>query len=224
MTTTKRTGRKRKDPLKVKRDRAGRILDSALIQDRAGTRQAQAQRFRALGAQGVLDPRLGTTLGLMFVLHVPVRIGPEEYDAASWLADRLNALELQALRAAGKSDALVDDEARRMIDQAEGIKNEIRRAKAAMGGGTLGERRWKALTACCRDEGLATPDQIRFAVEGMVEMAWAGGFYRTKRRKARNAKAAWGHDVNAVEIVRVVTGGPEEKPKGAKAAKGRKEP
>jgi len=252
MTTTKRTGRKRKDPLKVKRDRAGRILDSALIQDRAGTRQAQAQRFRALGAQGVLDPRLGTTLGLMFVLHVPVRIGPEEYDAASWLADRLkahdeivlalrrsppsstgerggggmrlNALELQALRAAGKSDALVDDEARRMIDQAEGIKNEIRRAKAAMGGGTLGERRWKALTACCRDEGLATPDQIRFAVEGMVEMAWAGGFYRTKRRKARNAKAAWGHDVNAVEIVRVVTGGPEEKRRGAKAAKGRKEP
>lgn len=247
MTTTKRTGRKRKDPLKVKRDRAGRILESAQVQDRAGTRQAQAQRFRALGAQGVLDPRLGTTLGLMFVLHVPVRIGPEEYDAASWLADRLkahdeivlalrrsppsstgergnggvklNPLELQAM---GKVDEVVEQAARRQIDQARAIRGEIAKAQAAMGGGQLGERRWRALTACCRDEGLATPDQIRFAVEGMVELAWAGGFYRTRRRKARNAKAAWGHDVNAVEIVRVVTGEPEEKPKGNPSQKGKK--
>lgn len=231
----KRTGRKRKDPLRLKRDKAGRILDTAKgNEETSSTRQAQAQRFRQLGAKGVLDPRLGSTLGLMFVLHLPVRIGPQEYDAASWLADRLkalddivldlrrsppsssaergtggmklNALELQALRKKGRSDDVVDAEAARMVEQAEAIKHDIDRAKKAMGGGALGERRWAALLACCRDEGLATKDDVRFAVEGMVELAWAGGYYDVKRRKARNAKAPWGHDVASIEIIRVVEG------------------
>lgn len=233
--TAKRTGRKRKDPLRLKRDKAGRILATAERDQSGGTRQAQAQRFRQLGAKGVLDPRLGSTLGLMFVLHVPVKIGPQEYDAASWLADRLkalddivldlrrsppsssgegggggmrlNALELQALRGKGKSDVAIDEEATRMIEHANAIKRDVDRCRTAMGGGALGDRRWAALLACCRDEGLATKDDVRFAVEAMVELAWSGGFYEVKRRKARNAKAAWGHDVASVEIIRVVEGG-----------------
>lgn len=232
----KRPGRKRKDPLKLKRDKAGRILESARRDDSAGTRQAQAQRFRQLGAKGVLDPRLGSTLGLMFVLAVPVKIGPQEYDAASWLADRLKTLDERVLdlrrsppsssieRGTGgpREDALtlqaggdVTDEvasaARRQGDEVAAIRADVARARAAMGGGRLGEQRWAALLACCRDEGLANADQVRFAVEGMVELAWSGGFYEQSRRKTRNAKAPWGHDERAIEIIRVVAG---DKPSG----------
>lgn len=227
----KRTGRKRKDPLRLKRDKAGRILATASLEQGNGTRQAQAQRFRQLGAKGVLDPRLGSTLGLMFVLHVPVKIGPQEYDAASWLADRLKALDeivldlrrsppsssiergtggqredALTLQAGGVTSPEIDEAADIRRSQAESIKRDVEKAKAAMGGGALGDKRWAALLACCRDEGLPNQDQVRFAVEGMVELAWSGGFYEVKRRKARNAKAAWGHDVASVEIIRVVEG------------------
>lgn len=229
--TARRPGRKRNDPLKVRRDKAGRILETAARTGGELKRQAQAQRFRQLGAEGVLDPRLGSTLGLMFVLGVPVKIGPQEYDAASWLADRLkaydelvlalrrsppsnamergtggtrlNALELQAI---GKVDEVVDAEARRMLDQVVLLRKEIAGAKSAMGGGTLGRLRWEALTAACRSEGLPTGDMLRRFVEGAVELAWTGGFYEHKRRRARNQKAAWGHDEHAVEIIRVVQG------------------
>lgn len=227
----KRPGRKRNDPLKAKRDKAGRIMATADHEQGKGTRQAQAQRFRQLGAKGVLDPRLGSTLGLMFVLHVPVRIGPQEYDAASWLADRLKALDeivldlrrsppsssiergsggqredALTLQAGGMTSPEIDEAADIRRAQAQAIRRDVEKAKAAMGGGTLGERRWAALLACCRDEGLPNKDQVRFAVEAMVELAWSGGFYEVKRRKARNAKAAWGHDVSSVEIIRVVEG------------------
>lgn len=230
--SAKRPGRKRKDPLKVRRDKAGRILETAARTGGEGKRAAQAQRFRQLGAEGVLDPRLGSTLGLMFVLGVPVKIGPQEYDAASWLADRLkaydeivlslrrsppsNAIERGTggtklnpleLKAIGKIDDVVEAEAQRMLDQVGRLRKEIDDAKKAMGGGTLGRVRWEALTAACRSEGLPTAHVLRHFVEAAVELAWAGGFYEQKRRKAKNQRTAWGHDVNAVEIIRVVQGG-----------------
>jgi hypothetical protein len=236
--TTKRAGRKRKDPLKVRRDKAGRILETAARTGGEQKRQAQAQRFRQLGAEGVLDPRLGSTLGLMFVLGVPVKIGPQEYDAASWLADRLKAYDelVLALRRSPPSNAmergtggtrlnpleleasmrkgrLEPDEiklhgaALAMAEQVAHLRKEIDDAKAAMGGGTLARVRWEALTAACRSEGLPTPHMLRHFVEAAVELAWAGGFYEKKRRRAKNPRVAWGHDVNAVEIIRVVHGG-----------------
>lgn len=244
---TKRPGRKSKDPLKLRRDKAGRILKTAERTGDAAKRQAQAQRFRQLGADGVLDPRLGSTLGMMFVLGVPVRISAPEYDAASWLADRLRAHDeiVLALRRSPPSNAIergtggtklspleieaserkgrlepgatpIDQAARDMLDQVKHIRDAIDGAEAAMGGGAIGRLRWEALRAGCRGEGLSTAHQLRHFVEALVELAWAGGYYEEKRRQSKNTRAAWGHDVAAVEIIRIVQG--RDKPTSASPA------
>ncbi|MEN5084274.1 hypothetical protein ABE438_17475 [Bosea sp. TWI1241] len=233
----RRPGRRRKDPLKVRRDKAGRILQTAERAGSAARRQAQAQRFRQLGAEGVLDPRLGSTLGLMFVLGVPVKIGPQEYDAACWLADRLRAydetvlalrrsppsnviekgaggirmtpLELEASARKGRLDPdeiKLHGAALAMAEQVAGIRADVDMAKAAMGDGPLGRMRWQALTAACRSEPIPAGDGLRHFVDAVVDLAFAGGFYDQKRRRAKNQKQAWGHDVAAIEIIRVVKG------------------
>lgn len=228
--TTRRPGRKRNDPLKVQRDKAGRILQTG--EKQGGTqRQAQAQRFKQLGAAGVLDPRLGSTLGLMFVLGVPIKISAAEYDAASWLADKLrahddvvldirrspssNAIErgtggrgedALSLQAAGVRGAEVEAAASDRRALAQQIRAEIDRARAAMGAGVQGRLRWQALQAACRSEGLPTTDQLSDFADAVVALATAGGYYEEKKRRSANPRAAWGHDAEAIEIIRVVQG------------------
>lgn len=230
-------GRKPRDPLKVRRDKAGRILQTVKRSGSVSMRQAQMQRFRHLGAAGVLDPRLGSTLGLMFVVGEPVKLGAAEFDAASWLADQLKVYDelVLSLRRSPPSNAIergtggtkltpleidacvrrgrleagalpIDPAAREMLGRVQQIRKAIEGAEAAMGGGLVGRLRWEALTSACRSEGLPTAERLRHFVEGVVELAWAGGYYEEKRRQSKNPRAPWGHDVAAVEIIRIVQG------------------
>jgi hypothetical protein len=203
----------------VKRDAGGRILASsyrlgrdekrAALETRARDEQALAVWRRTLDQIqcGLIDPRLGTKLGRMFVIGDPLKISPQELEAGTRFAkilDDYDRLVLGKHRSAQAQDIMKTRGAPADIDNVETVhrtSNGLMTCLRVLGGNFIMSEGLGTVTRtglCAATEMLCRNDDFvsdyKAAKAGLRLLADHFGLYDT----AEGRIAAW-HDPVAKE-------------------------